>query len=191
MGKFPPQNRCFPLAYFTKVRNFASSIKIESTMKAKVITLMLLSALCLSAYAQDDDMYSFSSKKKAQKNTTTTTVKSRPSSYDFDMDDNDAEADYHIGQLRDVDEYNRRSSSGGTASYRLEGDTLYVNTDSSQSDAVSYNSGYNDCYYDGFYDGDFTYTSRLARYRCFCLSDPYYWDYYGYYSPWYGWHSPY
>ena len=155
-------------------------------MKANIITLLLLSAICLNANAQDDDMYSFSTKKKAQQTTTTTSARSSSSAY---FDEGDADADYHTGQLRDVDEYNRRYSKtqGGTASYQMKGDTLYVTTEPSQD----YNEGYSDGYYDGLYDSDFTYTTRLARYRGFCLSDPYYWDYYGWYDPWYSWHSPY
>ena len=150
-------------------------------MKANIITLLLLSAICFNANAQDDDMYSFSSKKKAQQTSTASQAKSLSSTY-LDEDEGDADADYHTGQLRDVDEYNRRYStrSNGTASYQLKGDTLYVTTDPTED----YSEGYSDGYYDGLYDGDFTYTSRLARYRGFCLSDPYYWDYYEWYDPW-------
>ena len=156
-------------------------------MKANIFTLLLLSALCLNAYAQDDDMYFMSSKKKAQKNTITVTSKPARTS----VSDED-EADYHTGQLRDVDEYNRRystSSETDAPSYHLEGDTLYVSSAPSKDEVISYNEGYNDGYSDGFSDGDFTYTTRLARYRGFCLSDPFYWDYYGWYDPW--WHRPY
>ena len=161
-------------------------------MKANVITLLMLSALCLSAYAQDDDMYFMSSKKKAQKSTTSATMQSQ-SATSGDSYSN-THVDYHIGQLRDVDEYNRRYpiKDGSTASYHLEGDTLYVSTTPSQDDIASHNDGYYDGYSDGFNDGDFTYTSRLARYRGYRLDDPFYWDYYySWYDPWYTWHSPY
>ena len=149
-------------------------------MKANIFTLLLLSALCLNAYAQDDDMYFLSSKKAQKKATKTVQVRLAT---DFE-DEGDAYADYHTGQLRDVDEYNRRYSTqpDSTLSYQLKGDTLYVSTSPAQGE--SYNEGYSDGYYDGLSDGDFTYTSRLARYRGFCLSDPYYWDYYGWYDPW-------
>ncbi len=157
-------------------------------MKANVITLMLLAAICLGAYAQDDDMYSFSSKKKTQKSTQQTVTARTQTSLDYDE-----EADYHTGQLRDVDEYNRRGpaysepATEGTASYRLSGDTLYVSSEPS----IGYDAGYSDGYQDGFYDGDFTYTSRLARYRGYRMDDPFYWDYYySWYDPWYSWHSP-
>ena len=70
-------------------------------MKANVIFLMLLSALSLGAYAQDDDMYSFSSKKKEQG--TSTSAAQKPVSAST-LGEGDACADYHTGQLRDVDE---------------------------------------------------------------------------------------
>ena len=159
-------------------------------MTANLFTLLLLSLVCLSAHAQDDDMYSFSSKKKTKNTTTAVQKKTSPSTYD---EEGDANADYHTGKLRDVDEYNRRgpSQKGSTQSYRLSGDTLYVFSAPSQDAEECYEEGYSDGYDDGYRDGDFTYTSRLVRYRGFCLSDPYYWDYYGWHGPWYGWHSPY
>ncbi|MCH5168966.1 MAG: hypothetical protein J1F27_04935, partial [Prevotellaceae bacterium] len=164
-------------------------------MKANVITLLLLSLTCVNAQAQTDDMYFMSSKKKAQKSTTTTAQVSTVTTYN-----NADDADYHTGKLRDVDEYNRRGASQieNTPSYRLVGDTLYVSSadQSVQSDVASYNEGYSDGYYDGLYDGDFTYTSRLARYRGFRFYDPFIWDisfgwYSPWYDPWYGYYSPY
>ena len=135
-------------------------------MKTNILTLLLLSVFCLSANAQDDDMYSFSSKKKAQGTTTTTQPKSSAGTYS--EDEGDADADYHTGQLRDVDEYNRRYSTtpDGTASYQLKGDTLYV----SSAPSEGYNEGYSDGYYDGLYDGDFTYTSRLHAIASVCMT---------------------
>ena len=164
-------------------------------MKANILTLLLLSLVCFSAQAQDDDMYFMSSKKKAQK-----TAPARVSSATVYNDaDDEADADYHIGQLRDVDEYNRRGSvqADDAPSIRLEGDTLYVDSkQSAKHDAITYNEGYSDGYYDGLYDGDFTYTARLARYRGFRLYDPFIWDitfgwYDPWYDPWYGWYRPY
>ena len=70
-------------------------------MKANVIFLMMLSLVCFSTYAQDDDMYSFSSKKKGQQKTTVSVQKNNSSAYE---DDGEANVDYHTGQLRDVDE---------------------------------------------------------------------------------------
>ena len=164
-------------------------------MKANVITLLMLLAICFSASAQDDDMYSFSSKKKGQANTTASVQSSTSSSA---WDESDANADYHTGQLRDVDEYNRRGpgSQAGTPSYEFRGDTLLVKTVPEQSEMSGYDEGYYAGYSDGFNDGDYYYTSRLARYRGFRLYDPYIWDYcYGWYDPWYdpwyGWYGPY
>lgn len=166
----------------------------EHTMKARTITLMLLAAICLSTYAQDDDMYSFSSKKKA-KNVTASTGHNTSSEENTYVD-----ADYHTGDLFDVDEYNRRGKSqqADTPSYQLVGDTLYVSStgEPTQSESVSYNEGYTNGYYDELYDGDFCLTSRLYRYRGFRLYDPYIWDisygwYDPWYDPWYGWYSPY
>ena len=164
-------------------------------MKANVITLLMLLAVCFNASAQDDDMYSFSSKKKGQQTTTVSTQSSSHSNYE---DEGDANADYHTGQLRDVDEYNRRGPAGqpGAPSYQMKGDTLLVTTSPQQQEMSGYDEGYYAGYSDGFNDGDFYYTSRLARYRSFRLYDPYMWDYcYGWYDPWYdpwyGWYAPY
>ena len=152
-------------------------------MKANVITLLMLLAVCFNASAQDDDMYSFSSKKKGQQTTTVSTQSSSHSNYE---DEGDANADYHTGQLRDVDEYNRRGPAGqpGAPSYQMKGDTLLVTTSPQQQEMSGYDEGYYAGYSDGFNDGDFYYTSRLARYRSFRLYDPYMWDYcYGWYDP--------
>ena len=164
-------------------------------MKAKIITLLMSSLVCLAIQAQDDDMYSFSSKKKAQKNTTVYLPEETQTGYD---DDRDPNADYHTGQLRDIDEYNRRGSTqqAEMPSYQFKGDTLLVTTTPAQEEMADYDAGYYAGYTDGFHDGDFYYTSRLTRYRGLRIYDPYIWDItYGWYSPWYdpwyGWHSPY
>ena len=163
-------------------------------MKANVIFLLMLSAVCLSAYAQDDDMYSFSSKKKGQQTTTAPVQRNNSSAYE---DYGDANVDYHTGQLRDVDEYNRRYSTqqAETPSYEFRGDTLLVTTQPAQDDYMSSDAGYDAGYHDGLYDGDFYYTSRLARYRGFRFYDPFVWDitygwYDPWYDPWYGWDFP-
>lgn len=167
-------------------------------MKAHVIFLMLLSLVCFNTYAQDDDMYSFSSKKKESAKATAASVQN--SSQSTYSNRSNATADYHIGQLRDVDEYNRRgySQPESTSSYRLQGDTLYVSTNDQalRNEIASYDEGYSDGYSDGFYDGDFTYTTRLARYRGFRYYDPLLFNitfgwYDPWYDPWYGWNGPY
>ena len=124
----------------------------------------MLLAVCFSASAQDDDMYSFSSKKKNQQNTTVSVQNDARSTYDEDRNPN---ADYHTGQLRDVDEYNRRGAGqqAGTPTYEFRGDTLLVTTSPSQNEEASYDAGYDAGYYDGISAGDFCLTSRLARYR--------------------------
>ena len=177
----------------------------------KFLYLFLLSVLGLSAtvHAQDidDDMYFVSSKKKAAKSAAKT-AKSKTTYSDvsrmatFDEYD-DANVDYHTGQLRDVDDYNRRGNvvSNGQVVAKLVNDTLYVfSNDSTSQQVLTYGNEYGtgDKYYkdDNYYEDDYTYTSRLGRYHSVHFIDPWYWDYtFGWYDPWYdpwyGWYAPY
>ena len=145
-------------------------------MKRYILFLIAVLTLPVVLMAQgvDDDMYFVPSKKKAAKQTTVlssaTSSTSRMPQYKADADDSawddaEADADYHTGTLRDVDDYNRR----GTASKpiaRLVGDTLYVTTDSLEENSYVLERDY-DTYQDdqGYYDDDFHFTSRLHRYH--------------------------
>ena len=177
----------------------------------KFLYLFLLSVWGLSAtvHAQDidDDMYFVSSKKKAAKSAAKTaknkTVYTDVSEIDVSEDYEDANVDYHTGQLRDVDDYNRRGNlvNNGQVVAKLVNDTLYVfsNDSTSQktyvygSEAESGSNYYDD---DNSYYDDYVLTSRLGRYHSVHFIDPWYWDYcYGWYDPWYdpwyGWYAPY
>ena len=69
-------------------------------MKANILTLLLLSLVCFSAQAQDDDMYFMSSKKKAQK-----TAPARVSSatvYNDADDEADADGQEHEQELQPI-----------------------------------------------------------------------------------------
>ena len=103
-------------------------------MKLLHLFLLFVFGLTVSVQAQDidDDMYFVSNKKKAtkstvktQKNYTTSTFATKT---DTAEDDAEANADYHTGQLRDVDDYNRRGNkaSNGQVVAKLVNDTLYV-----------------------------------------------------------------
>lgn len=185
-------------------------------MKRNMILLLALSVLPYAAMAQgtDDDMYFVPGKKKVQVEKAVTlpatdASRQRP----VVVTEADPNADYHTGQLRDVDEYNRRGAGRDGVSTRLVGDTLYVtSTDSTGSQVVSryapgermddaYGVAPGDDYRyrdsdDGYYDDDYYYTARLYRFRGLAWRDPFLWDisfgwYDPWYDPWYGWCMPY
>ena len=97
------------------------------------ILLMFLS-ITVSVYAQDvdDDMYFVSSKKKVTKTTPKSAYQNvvpqkvleqkvvRPAEV------SSADVDFHTGELRDVDDYNRRGNNNSQVVARLVNDTLYV-----------------------------------------------------------------
>jgi hypothetical protein len=179
-------------------------------MKLLHLFLLLVFGLSLTITVQaqdiDDDMYFVSNKKaakttaKSQNNYTTSTVVRQTVPAQVDTD---ASADYHTGQLRDVDDYNRRgnSASNGQVVAKLVNDTLYVySNDSTEQKTYVYGdeSDPNSKYYEdeNYYEDDYTYASRLNRYHRVHFIDPWYWDYcYGWYDPWYdpwyGWYAPY
>lgn len=81
-------------------------------MKRNLILLLALSVLPCMAFAQstDDDLYFVPGKKKAktervEKTDRAATRRDQPVVYE-----GNPKVDYHTGQLRDVDEYNRRGS---------------------------------------------------------------------------------
>ena len=179
-------------------------------MKWYMLIIFMFIGVVSSVYAQDidDDMYFVPSKKKAAKTPTrtvsTNTVAPKVVSRVTAEEDADANVDYHTGQLRDVDDYNRRgnNNNGGQVIARLVNDTLYVTSTDSTNQQQTYVYGNENKsgggYYedDNYYEDDYIYTSRLGRYHRVHFIDPWYWDYcYGWYDPWYdpwyGWYAPY
>lgn len=179
-------------------------------MKYLHLILLLGLGFTITVQAQDvdDDMYFVSSKKKAKKASSKTSAQNvvpvkvvKP----VDSSNNaEADVDYHTGQLRDVDDYNRRgnTASNGQVVAKLVNDTLYVYSNDSTGQQTTYAYGseseQNENYYgdDNYYEDDYVYTSRLGRYHRVHFIDPWYWDYcYGWYDPWYdpwyGWYAPY
>ena len=185
-----------------------------------LIAAMLL-VLPLTTWAQDDDGY-FVSKKKA-KRTQTEQRQMEPERYlpvEIVYADDDSESVGVSGSSRDVDEYNRRRTSGsgltgqlvenpdGTLTYRVPAsDTLYVMNDSTAITTDAFASElYNRGYEDGMADGeDYAYSRRISRFGYggayaspwyYSYYDPYYWDdwfyhpYHGYYGL-YHWGYPY
>lgn len=184
-------------------------------MKRNLVLLLTLSVLPCMVMAQstDDDMYFVPGKTKAKTERPVTLPATDVARQRPVVVDGDANADYHTGRLRDVDEYNRRSAGKDGVTTRLVGDTLYVTSaDSTGSEVVSrYAPGermdeafgvdpddgyrYGDVD-DGYYDDDYYYTSRLYRFRGLAWRDPFLWDisfgwYDPWYDPWYGWCMPY
>ena len=164
------------------------------------IAILMLPAVMMSQ-SVDDDMYFVPGKQKSSKQTVTLNSASSSTSVNRTIqstsapvivDDQDANADYHTGNLRDVDDYNRR----GQVLTRLVNDTLYIMTDSLQEKSYVLDDPSSESYYDGgYYDDDYYYTSRLHRYHGYRFYDPFLWDYYygwydPWYDPWYGWYAP-
>ena len=184
--------------------------KGKDIMKSSLIAILVTACLPMAMLAQtDDDMYFVPKKKsKAQSVKTASRAPSRTvravhvnSTEDASAD---TTADYHVGDLRDVDEYNRRGSSSESVTARMSGDTLYVTSSDGKVTAYTGDGGEtevqtqdNDNYYgDNYYDDDFHYSARLHRYHGYYYRDPFFWDYtYGWYDPWYdpwyGWYAPY
>ena len=175
-------------------------------MKWYYLYLLMFLSITVSVNAQDidDDMYFVSSKKKA-----TNKVSSKSASQNVvpvkvvkPVQGKEVDVDFHTGQLRDVDDYNRRGNNNSQVVARLVNDTLYVSTLDSTNQQQTYiygkekdgkNSYYED---DNYYEDDYIFTYRLGRYHRVHFIDPWYWDYaYGWYDPWYdpwyGWYAPY
>ena len=196
-------------------------------MKTKVLFGMLFLVLPLNLLAQVDDAYFVPSKakKKAAKERYQRDLEERAElqqlEYDrlvrmanqiadgeFYEDEFDGEApDYHIGALRNEDEYNRR----GVKNYAtlVNGkDTIYYDEEEMEREAAARQQARDrntDIY--AYDDVDYDYASRLVRFHG-GLSSRYYWDYnydWAYdpyyrlgwtYDPWYwdyygpGWYYP-
>ena len=174
-------------------------------MKWYLFSLLMFWGVTVTVNAQDvddDDMYFVSSKKKAAKKATSNSAAQNvvPVKVVKPVQDSESEADYHTGQLRDVDDYNRRGNSNSQVVARLVNDTLYVTTldSTNQEQTYVYGKEKDGKYYEdeNYYEDDYTYALRLGRYHRVVFVDPWYWDYcYGWYDPWYdpwyGWYAPY
>ncbi len=176
--------------------------KTEYIMKTNILLTALLVALPFNAMAQDDDMYFVPSKKSK-------TIQSHDPAanyngvrcVDYDGATDTTSPDYHIGALRNDDEYNRRGHGHRYGQVVMGNDTLVMDT--------LYLDDQVDEKYSRYYDeeDDYRLSHRLVRFHG-GIRSPYYWDYYynwaydpWYYDPWYydswyyggyyGWHSPY
>jgi len=153
-------------------------------MKKAFLSLILVMAMPIALFAQDDDLYFVPSKTKAD----------APK-----VEQKSSEPTYYSGSSRDVDEYNRR---GNYWSHYQK-----IGTDGEGNDIIEFQKGtgvYPDStyidttfvgkYYDTIIDDadDFAYTNRMSRFDGFY--DPWYYSYRwgygpywrGYYDPWYG-----
>ncbi|MCD7721923.1 MAG: hypothetical protein LUI09_06795, partial [Prevotellaceae bacterium] len=174
-------------------------------MNARLLLMALVAALPSLGRAQDaDDMY-FTPKKKSQQTTTTTQTRPVYNEPVLRQQDDDTVSCY-TGQLRDVDEYNRRS----TAPSQGDPDVVVIDTLGMQwvltkTDTGDYvwlpledeeeqageDAGSPD--YTG--SDDYSCSSRLVRFHGYVTPygalwiDPWYYDSW-YYDPWYGWYSP-
>lgn len=164
-------------------------------MKHFIYATLMCLVLPLNLTAQDDDDMYFVPKKSSKTMRTVVT-------YDEDdFSDQPSNPDYHIGRLRDADEYNRHGhNSAGDKVYGeiyAGNDTLYI-TEQDLRDSMR----------DEYANEDYGCTCRLVRFGG-GLRNPYYWDYYYnwaydpffydpfFYDPWYygpcyyGWYGPY
>lgn len=194
-GDFPLKKRFSPLLS----RMFCVTLpllnnKTSRIMKTKVIIGMLLMALPVGMMAQDDDMYFTPSKAQKQKEQERRAQEMQERlmqqrAWEMAMNQqaeeylSDEEADYHIGQLRDDDDYNRRGKNFATVV--ANGDTVYYSEEELRAEAPQQQ------YYDEYEDDmGYGYSGRLVRFHGGVRS-PYYWDYYydWAYDPWYryGW----
>ena len=185
-------------------------------MKRVVLFLIISFShfLILQSVAQDD-MYFVPKKSKKTKTTKVVNQKSETL-----VDYTNTDTEYYSGNLRDVDEYNRRGGSSRNLLVMTPTDTFEIDGDDLQKDDKGnyiLGSGNNkskksaryDDRYDDYYLDDYIYSARLARFHGFVYPyyawyDPFYYDpfYYTswYYDPWYygtywgwygGWHGYY
>lgn len=134
-------------------------------MKKRMIIALLSATAPFLGFAQIDDMYYVPSKKTTSQNSgTSSSSSSSSSSYSYALADEDTyddeEVNYAGSNVRDVDEYNRRSS--WTGEYEDE----YAADDS--------------IYYEEDAESEYDCSKRILR---FCtptvgvaVSSPYYWD---------------
>ena len=178
-------------------------------MKTRIHFLIALMSLPLVLVAQneDDDMYFVPNKKAAKTEKVLnedklsrknyTTMKRSADTNVGEKLNTETDVQYYTGNLRDVDEYNRRYSENSSLKARMVNDTLYIERET-EEEANAFASEDRHGYYadDCYYDDDFYYTSRLIRYHGRHFYDPFMWDYcYGWYDPWYdpwyGFYGPY
>ena len=138
-------------------------------MKAKILFMTLMAGMPLAGFAQVDDMY-FVPQKEEPKKTSTVVVTyedtHHPTAADEHVPETVEEAHYATGEVRDVDEYNRRGRWTGEDG--LPDDSLAY-ADSTEVEAEGEGSG-----------DEYACSKRILR---FCaptvgvaVSSPLYWD---------------
>lgn len=171
-------------------------------MKMKALLGMLLLSLPLCMMAQEDDAYFVPSKakKKAEKEQRERERQERAealqayyaSQYAQEevYDDYEEAPDYHVGALRNDDEYNRRYKKSSGQTLVVEGDSVYFKEEPETAPAKKKGQKEEYLYDDYEQDMDYGYSGRLVRFYGGVRS-PFYWDYYydWAYDPWfrYGW----
>lgn len=167
------------------------------------ITLVIF-ALSMPAWAQEDDMYFTPARLKKSKDIPREQLIRRVEVvYDDETPSQQSAVKSQPQSVtRDVDEYNRRSRSSLSS---VSVDTLTFNEESQsyQLSAQSlYDLGYTEGYSQGYSDADdfeFYYATRLARFHGCHYYDPWYWNRVSYiYNPWHwdpwfydSWYRPY
>lgn len=170
----------------------------------RILAIAIMVAPSVTLFAQDDDDMYFVPKKNKKAEVV---VVETPQDVNHDSTPSNGrpynkveETDFHTGNLRDVDEYNRRGTSAPQSQMvaRMVNDTLYITTEDGSE--VAYTDAKQQApstyYEDGYYDDDYYYASRLYRYHGVRFMDPYLWDirfgwYDPWYDPWYGYYAPY
>ncbi len=179
-------------------------------MRIRLILLAFLVALPYIGKAQDDDMYFVPSRKS--KSAPVTTQATHPVSTPVEASAataaEDDDVSCYTGHLRDVDEYNRRSSTSvpdapdvvivdtlgmkWVLSKSGDGECVWIPYEDYQKQQLQPDDRLegDDAYYD---DDDYCCSLRLARFHgcispyCLAWYDPWYYDYL-WYDPWYSWY---
>ncbi len=177
-------------------------------MKARLILLAFLIVLPFTGRAQDDDMY-FTPSKSSKSSAKTHRIQPVYTP----VEDEDEDYEYYTGDLRDIDEYNRRphiAEDEDKQAVVLDtlgmkwvlsrtdmGDYVWIPAEDYeriQEQADEYFDDIDDFEdYDGYDDDDYNYSSRLVRFHGYVSPyhfgwyDPWYYDYY-WWDPWYSWY---
>lgn len=137
-------------------------------MKTRIFLSILMASLPFTGFAQMDDMYFVPQKEEPKKESTVVVTyrDDQPAAAEESVQENQPEANYATGELRDVDEYNRRGRWAEEDSY--PDDSLSA-ADSTEVEAMGEGSG-----------DDYACSKRILR---FCtptvgvaVSSPLYWD---------------
>jgi hypothetical protein len=172
-----PSISCFFFVTFVPVKEDKNK-KMNMRMKKSVLVSLLLACLPLFVMAQSNDDLYFIPKKKTEKKVTSgtpakvviekdkapTTVYAEPGSTVVVKDVK--------GNVRDVDEYNRRYTSRDNT-FSMENDTLYIE-EKPYNERGEWVNGFEGS------QSDYEYAMRIIRFRnpryAIPLSSPLYWD---------------